>query len=65
MSALATWPIPSPNEVSPPIWLPGLSLSSQNTNAASFSKARLQFSARSRLAPLKAGQFLLFFLCCI
>jgi len=34
-----------------------------NANADSFSKARLRFSARLRLAPLKARRFLLFFLC--
>jgi len=52
MSAQTSWPISSPKGVSPPPWLPGSSLSSPNASADSYSKARLGFSARSRLAPL-------------
>jgi len=65
MSVQISWLVSSPEEVSPPLWFPGSSLSSPNASADSSSKAYLRSSTQSLLAPLRALQSLLFFLCFI
>jgi len=63
MCVQTSWLASSPKEGSPPIWLPGLSLSSPLARADSSSKAHRRSFARSLLAPLRALRYLLFASC--